>query len=405
MHTIEYAPMFEKINKEDCCGCSACSNACPKQALSMKEDSEGFLYPYFEREKCIGCNMCQKVCPIINYSAIEKGLDDLVVYGGHMKSEQELRKSSSGGAFYAIAQRVIQQGGIVYGVRWDEDYKGASHFGTDSLDELQYMRESKYVQSDKNKVYSEIKDRLEKNTEQIVLFSGCPCEIGGLKSYLGKDYENLLTVEMICHGPTSPKASRLFVEELERVNNSRITKLSLRSKINYNWFPFTLRADFANGKMMEKEFFGTELGYAFSMMQRPSCYLCRFKEKRRVADFSLGDFYGADKKKAYYNTIGTSVITVNTKKAKDYLLDVSSAMVLEEVSFSLIEEHNKRFLSVWEENPKREEFSRILSKGGRKALIRAVRKTAGWKRYLQIKLSKRQWEFLTTMRNKVKRGN
>ena len=199
--------MIEIKEKAFCCGCNACVQRCPKQCISMHEDEEGFLYPRVDKTICIECGLCEKVCPVINQNEPRKPLK---VYAAYNKDEKIRRESSSGGVFTAIAEQVIDEGGIVFGACFDENWE-VKHDYTETKEGLKAFRGSKYVQSRIKDNYQKAEHYLKEGRK--VLFSGTPCQIAGLKKYLCKEYENLLTVDFICHGVPSPKVWRMYLNE------------------------------------------------------------------------------------------------------------------------------------------------------------------------------------------------
>lgn len=199
--------MIHITNRQDCCGCAACAQRCPKQCISMKEDAEGFLYPTVDTEVCIDCGLCEKVCPELN-SGRER--QPQKVYAAINKDEKIRLGSSSGGVFTALAEQTIDEGGVVFGARFDENWE-VVHAYTETKEGLTAFRGSKYVQSRIGNAYKDA-ERFLRNGRKV-LFTGTPCLVMGLKLYLGRDYDNLLTVDFLCHGVPSPKAWRLYLKE------------------------------------------------------------------------------------------------------------------------------------------------------------------------------------------------
>ena len=201
--------------KEDCCGCHACATACPTQCITMREDAEGFLYPETDVSKCIDCHLCEKVCPVINPfprpEVFPNELPDPLSYAAKIDDEKIREDSSSGGIFTALAENIIRKGGVVFGVRWNEDFKSVVHDFTETLDGLSAFRGSKYLQSIVGDSYKKVRQLL--TAKRPVLFTGTPCQIAGLRRFLRKDYENLFTAEVVCHGVPSPKVWRLYLDE------------------------------------------------------------------------------------------------------------------------------------------------------------------------------------------------
>lgn len=191
--------MIEIKDKKDCCGCYACYNICPKKCISMKADEEGFWYSVIEQNKCVNCNLCEKVCPIIN--PVNRGNSLKLSYAVKNKDEDIRLRSSSGGMFYLLAEDTIKQNGLVYGAAFDKDFS-VKHIGIDKISEIELLQGSKYLQSSIGDTYKHVKNDLRENKQ--VLFTGTPCQVEGLKSFLGKEEENLITMDFICHGVPSP---------------------------------------------------------------------------------------------------------------------------------------------------------------------------------------------------------
>ena len=187
------------VLNNSCTGCGSCYNACPKNAISMQWDKYGFYKPVIDKEKCVNCGLCEKVCPIDKFNSTNENTPK--VFALQINDEGQLYKSASGGAFAVLAKEVIAQGGAVYGVIYDDEMK-VCHSRTETFDCLEKMYSSKYVQSNTKNTFKQAKEDLE--NEKTVLFSGTPCQIAGLKSFLKKDYQNLLTVDLVCHGSQSP---------------------------------------------------------------------------------------------------------------------------------------------------------------------------------------------------------
>lgn len=194
-------------DKKECCGCSACASVCPKNCITMSEDSEGFLYPHVDESVCIDCHLCERVCPMINHG---KDREPLAVYAAKNSNETIRMQSSSGGIFTLLAERVIDEGGVVFGASFNDRWE-VVHDHVETKEELAKFRGSKYVQSKIGDNYRKVKLFLSEGRN--VLFSGTPCQISGLKKYLRKDYDNLLAVDFICHGVPSPGVFRTYLQE------------------------------------------------------------------------------------------------------------------------------------------------------------------------------------------------
>lgn len=203
-------------NKSECCACGACMNVCTKNAISMKEDECGFFYPSVDSERCVGCNMCRKVCAFQNTEETNSPLRTWVAVS---KNKDKLRKSASGGAFYTIAESVVKSNGAAAGAAFDRNFD-LRHILVNDAAGLAALQGSKYTQSSTGVVFREIRSKL--NDGQNVVFSGCPCQVAGLKAYLGKEYDNLLTMYLICHGVPSNKMFKDYIHDVEKKKSIKV---------------------------------------------------------------------------------------------------------------------------------------------------------------------------------------
>ena len=286
---------------QDCCGCTACKNICPKQCISMQTDYLGFQYPYVNVSLCIECGMCRQVCPFLNP---KKSLSAKKSYAATNSVDEERIKSSSGGVFINLSKRVIAEHGVVFGAVFDENWN-VKHVAAQSLYEVSKMMGSKYVQSKMDNCYSQAKSFL--NAGKLVLFSGTPCEIAGLKHYLKKDYDNLICVEVICHGVPAPLSWYKNIREAKKsINrkdtaNYRLDSVSFRDK-RKGWRNFGLCYSFAGPDKADSKIEVFESFHQNRFMQaflnnwslRPSCYNCKAKNGHSHADLTIGDFWGIE---------------------------------------------------------------------------------------------------------------
>lgn len=298
------------LKKEECCGCGACYNKCPKDAIEMVFDEEGFLYPQVDFGKCINCGLCQQVCPSI--SATYKNSDKPKVYATW--AEDEIRKkSSSGGMFTLLAEFILKEGGVVCGAAFDENIR-LKHILIDDIKDLPQLRGSKYVMSDTKRVYGEMVEKLEEGKK--VLFCGCPCQVAGMLSYAGKEYENLYTLDLLCAGATSPGLFEKYKKEVH--GTGEIKSVDFRNKKWYGW-PASMTVTYKNGKVYKRAR-EEDVFYKYflnNLAKRPFCDTCKFSRLPRQGDITLGDFWGIDKyKKELDDGLGTSVMTINNEKGK-----------------------------------------------------------------------------------------
>lgn len=345
--------MIEIKDKSQCCGCSACVSACPKECISMQSDSEGFAYPVVDRKSCIGCGLCEKVCPFINPGQDRKPVK---VYAAKNSDEVIRMKSSSGGVFYALAESVIKNGGVVFGARFDASWN-VVHGYAETVDELYSLMGSKYVQSSIGKSYVQVEHFLKIGRQ--VLFSGTPCQTSGLMHYLKRKYDNLFTVAVICHGVPSPGIWRNYLdEEIKRSDYgknqiiekntvlsssediSEITDISFRDKIS-GWknFSFVVRGKPAvetdKRSVLLSDIYKTNTFMKLFLSDldlRPSCYACAAKGGRACSDIILGDFWGIENVLPDFDDDkGCSVLLIYN----EHLLNFVNELSLEKLDTSL----------------------------------------------------------------------
>lgn len=309
--------MIDIVKKEDCCGCESCVQRCPKNCIAMNKDKEGFLYPKVNQKLCIDCGLCEKVCPVINQF---KQREPLIVYAAKNINEEIRKQSSSGGVFTLLAEDVIESDGVVFGAKFNEKWE-VIHDYTETKQGLTDFRGSKYVQSRIGSTYITAEQFLKEG--RIVLYSGSPCQIAGLKHYLKKDYEKLLTVDIICHGVPSPAIWNSYIEDFvskKSLDISVINKISFRDKKN-GWKRFGLSITSVNEVREETRFYEdlkTNVflkGFLADLYLRPSCYSCPTKCLKSNSDLTLGDFWGVQNiLPDIDDDQGVSVICVNSRK-------------------------------------------------------------------------------------------
>ena len=306
--------MLSINKKQECCGCTACVNACPVNCISMQPDEEGFLYPDFDAEKCIDCNKCDKVCPIKNNLNNTSKIEAICA---RAKDLEIVKDSTSGGFFTPLAQYVLGQNGAVVGAECNESNSIEHIFVNDDKD-LAKLRGSKYVQSNLKNVFEEVKKSLESNL--TVCFSGTPCQVSGLLSYLDKDYDNLITVDMICKGVPSPKLWKKYVDYQEKRYNSKIKKVYFRKK-TYGYHSGTMELVFENDKKYRGS--GRVDYYLKSFYKdissRPSCYDCSFKTDKHPSDFTIFESWHASTVVPGLkdDNLGYTSVLINTDKGRN----------------------------------------------------------------------------------------
>ena len=302
---------------KDCTACAACVSICPKQCISMHEDKEGFLQPKIDSSQCIKCHKCEKVCPILNQETIPSDFETQV-YAAINNDDEVREQSSSGGVFFPLAKWVIEKGGVVFGARWNDKWEVIHDYAEDIEGVKAFMR-SKYVQSVVGDTLRQAKDFLEAG--RWVLYSGTPCQLGGLRAYLCKEYEKLIQIDLICHGVPSPAVWRSYLKDY--FGKEEILEINFRDKregwINFQTAIKTTTCEVCQ-KQMENPYFR---GFLTNVYLRNSCYDCRFKSVLRNTDITLADYWGVhlfcpkmcDDK-------GTSLVLVHSSKGQEVLSNI-----------------------------------------------------------------------------------
>lgn len=358
----------------------------------MVSDNEGFLYPETNMSICVNCELCKKTCPIITKQI---SINTPTAYACINKDENIRLQSSSGGVFTLLAENTINNGGIVFGAKFDDDFN-LVHSYTETLDGISDFRGSKYVQSDIGETYKIVKCFLDSGKK--VLFTGTPCQIGGLTSYLKKGYENLLCVDLICHGVPSPMVFKKYRLELENRYGSKVQLISFRRK-DYGWNLFSIFFRFNNGKEyiepLSKDIFMQ--GFLNDLYLRPSCYACNFKTLNRQSDISLADFWGVERILPEFNdNKGTSLIFVNSKKGEIIFKNLQDKMISTSVEVEKAIEYNTSAIKSVTCNHKRKSFFKNFSSNTWE-ISKLIKK------YLKISISKRIYSRIIILLSKVKR--
>lgn len=304
--------MIKIENPADCCGCTACASICAHDAITMKPDALGFLYPEVDKEKCVDCGLCEKVCAFNDNYDTSLNLDKPLAYGARHKDMNEVETSRSGAAFIAISDYILEQGGVVYGAGYTDHFR-VVHKRATTKEERDEFKGSKYVQSDMTGVFRQVKQNLRDGL--TVLFSGTPCQTSGLNSYVGKRLrENLFLVDIVCHGVPSPYMWRDYISYLEKKQGSPIVWVNFRDKQKYGWAAHheTFKFKTGGGKMSF-----TYLFYKHIIL-RKSCEKCHFTNLHRPSDITIADFWGWQKTDPNINSDdkGVSLVLINTEKGR-----------------------------------------------------------------------------------------
>ena len=330
------------INKEDCCGCSACMNICPKKAIQMVADEKGFIYPQIDEEICVDCGLCKRACGFVSNYDKSKLLDEPIIYAARYNDDNARKKSSSGGMFYALSEYVLNNNGVIYGAAFDNEFT-VNHIRAVTREERDRQLGAKYVQSNIGDSYREAKKDLEEG--KLVLFTGTPCQIASLQTFLGKYYDNLIKCDIICHSVPSPKVFKDYLKHLENRYNSKIKRYSFREK-GKRVISQVVKVNFENGKEYKKsvvayDSYGALFGS--NIISRPSCFNCRFTNMERPSDITIGDFWGIEKAApGFADKNGTSIIIVNTNKGIDVINNIESKLTKVQSTFDKCPHGNLR---------------------------------------------------------------
>lgn len=319
--------MIQIKDKADCCGCTACASICPKDAINMEPDTLGFKYPKVDLNKCIDCGLCENVCAFNDHYDTSLNLAKPLAYAARHKDMKEVETSRSGAAFIAISDYVLENGGVVYGAGYTDHFR-VVHKRATTKEERDEFKGSKYVQSDLNHVFLQIKKDLKNGL--TVLFSGTPCQTAGLNSYIGKKLrERLILIDIVCHGVPSPYIWKDYIAYLEKKHKDSICQVNFRDKQLFGWTAHYETFKFSNIK--EKKLVSKSFKYLFfkHVMLRFSCGICPYTNTRRPSDITIGDFWGWEKTDSNINTDdkGISLILINTKKGSMIFNSIKSQMI------------------------------------------------------------------------------
>ena len=344
--------MINITDNSKCSGCHACYNSCPTHCITMKADEEGFLYPSVNYDLCVNCGECEKVCP---FSDTEKRKEPIGAWAAKCSDEQLCFESSSGGVFSLLARKTVEAGGIIFGAAFSEDFREVCHIAVDNVDNLIRLRTSKYVQSTVGDSYRAAKACLDAG--KPVLFSGTPCQIAGLKNYLGKEYDDLLCVDVVCHGVPSPKLWGKYLNSIAEKYQGSIVNVNFRhKKADRQRFGISRTSD-------GLEIFVSKSTDPYMQMflknysLRPSCYQCITKETGSAADITLGDFWGIHKVLPEMNDgKGTSLVIVHNAKGQQLLNDISDQVDAKRVTYDTAVKYNSSIYQSAAKPAEREAF-------------------------------------------------
>lgn len=334
---------LENDKKIDCNGCSACNQVCPVKCISMKVDTDGYLFPKFDSTRCIDCSLCKKSCSNINKQKVETGVEPKA-FAAISKNFDILMRSSSGGMFTIISEAMIEKDWVVFGAEIDEQLV-VKHTYVKSFSDISKYQKSKYVQSNLKNSFNEARNFLKEGKK--VLFTGTPCQISGLKLFLQKEYDNLYCIEIVCHGVPSQETFNKYLKTLEKKHGGKISDFTFRHKTYSKlkgWNSKNIKY-----KVGEKEYIHHALndpylrGFYDSLFLRESCHECKYTNKFRVADITLGDFWGIeilDSTKDVHK--GVSALLVNSRKGEEIFDKIKSKVDLIKIDLNFVAQNNSQ---------------------------------------------------------------
>ncbi len=352
--------MIELAPKDLCSGCAACRAVCPKSAISMVADSEGFLYPQINAELCILCGKCQRACPSLNRLPPR---EPRAVYAAVATDDALRMASSSGGMFSLLARQVLAKGGIVFGAAWDYTDYSVKIISVRDETGLAELRGSKYVQANVGDAYFQVREALKKGIP--VLYSGTPCQIAALNRYLGKSHDNLLTIEVICHAAPSPLAFQKYAQQREKEAGSKISRIFSRSK-NCSWKRFAILLSFHSNNIAYLKSLTEDpflRGFLSELYNRPSCQQCVVRELRSGSDLTIADYWGIEQRFPLLDDDkGTSVVLVNTEKGAAAFTAIKGFCRVETSDYDDIRRHNLPVFRSFPPHPRRAKFFAAIGK-------------------------------------------
>ncbi|MGN1000554.1 MAG: Coenzyme F420 hydrogenase/dehydrogenase, beta subunit C-terminal domain [Bacilli bacterium] len=373
------------LPKNKCTGCGCCKSVCPFDAISMKYDKEGFVFPYIDKSKCKNCKICEKKCPVINNYNFNSNKFKRIVYAAYSKSRDIVNKSSSGGIFFELSKIIIENGGEVYGVKFDAKL-GAYHVCVKELEYLHEIMGSKYLQSNAFLIFKDIKKSLiEKKT---VLFSGTPCQVASLKNYLGKEYQNLITIDFICTGVPSKNVFWQYIKYIERKYRDKFVNIDFRNK-HQSWYNYNVCIELSKRKIYESRFFNPLIILHYKHLSlRSSCFDCKFRNGDSPSDIQLGDFWNIDLvEPKIYNKLGTSAIIIKSEKGSNLFNRISNNIEYYKISEDKLASCNPSYLALKSDDVLRNDFFSDFSMAKNK--INIIKRYSKYSLLERVKIKKR----------------
>lgn len=367
-----------------CLGCFSCYNSCPKGCIEMVENKYDCLIPKINKDKCIECNLCVKKCPVNNKF---KGTEPLDTYASYNVNNEDRESCSSGGVATVLSRKVISEGGVVYGAIVDEKLEVIIKEAS-TIADVEKLKGSKYVQSAVKDSYKNVKKNLEEN--KTVLFTGTPCQVDGLYHYLGKEYDNLITLDLICHGVPPYKYLKEHIKKVSKVDLEKITNITFRGKQNFSLSLYSDNKIIYTNKSNWDYYF---IAFLKGLFYRENCYSCRYAGKKRVSDITLGDFWGLGKNVPFENKDNKriSAVLINSKKGEKLFLDCKDDLFIEKRTLEEAVNGNPQLRNPSHKHRRTDKFREYYLKYGfEKALFKSI--------YYE-----RGKEILKTMRNKCRK--
>lgn len=378
--------MIQIEKKEECCGCYACQQICPVNAIKMVKDEEGFAYPLIQNKLCIDCDFCVNVCPnntIVNRLSSKVPNINCKLYAAFRNDFNERIKSASGGVFSLLARYVIENKGIVFGAAYQNDYS-VSHIKINTLDDIDRLQGSKYVQSKLEGIFLDVKECADSG--KLTLFCGTPCQIHSIKNFLGKEYQNVILVDFVCHGVPSAEVWLKYLNEVSQ--DKKIIKIIPRDKTKgINNAPIKIL--FEDGTTYKKKYQDSVFlrGFSNNLFLRPSCYNCKHKGENHYSDVTLADFWGIDNILPNFgDKYGVSAVITNTYKGQTIFDKLKNHMTIKEVQFSEFLQYNPSYVSSVAKHQLRDKFFLDYKSNGLHKTINSILGSSlkyRWKRIIQ----------------------